>query len=307
MAGRARAVFLLGSLLVACGTEKGAKQASARPPTAAELPAMVVVEAQNAQLGLWRGRLSQEVAVSGFSITKQPITQGAYQACLAAGACSAAKQTCRYRRDGEQIKDDSANPARCVGLAGAAAYCSWIGGKLPTPAQWLLAARGSKTARFAWGELPPSCARHPLGRVSLDEAGERGLPPEAIYDLFYGHRVEPCVADPAQRFHVGEHPAGASPFGLEDVLLTASELVAAVDKTIFAACRIPRAGCLVQTGELPGSIDSFSTFRVKQFLTTSDSDTKPTDQVGVDEQLGTDAPVDQTPEYGFRCVAEVAP
>jgi formylglycine-generating enzyme required for sulfatase activity len=57
-------------------------------------------------------------------------------------------------------------PVVQVTWEGAARYCRDQGGRLPTEAEWELAARGPEGARFPWGDEPPRCEGVVFGRVA---------------------------------------------------------------------------------------------------------------------------------------------
>jgi hypothetical protein len=69
----------------------------------------------------------------------------------------------------------------------------------------------------------------------------------------------PAAPFDGSELKVGSHPAGASPSGIEDVLLAPAELLAADDSAMFNACSQPNHYCAV-FGLMPGAIDSVEPF-----------------------------------------------
>jgi hypothetical protein len=95
------------------------------------------------------------VYLGDYWIYKTEVTNSMYAFCVSVGACAPPVQEL-----GAPVYDNPvyANyPVVGVSWDMAANYCSWIGGGLPTEAQWEKAARGSNGAQYPWGGAEPNC------------------------------------------------------------------------------------------------------------------------------------------------------
>jgi hypothetical protein len=97
----------------------------------------------------------KRVYLDDYWIYKTEVTNSMYAFCVSVGACAPPAQEV-----GAYVYDNPiyANyPVVGVSWDMASNYCGWIGGSLPTEAQWEKAARGSSGNIYPWGNAEPSC------------------------------------------------------------------------------------------------------------------------------------------------------
>jgi formylglycine-generating enzyme required for sulfatase activity len=118
-----------------------------------------------------------------FYFARTPVTNAEYQQCIDAGVCHGSADPAK-----------PIDPVVRVTWINATEYCSWIGGRLPTEAEWEYAARGGVEGwRFPWGNSAGK------GNANLAEPAE-------------GHNVEATGVE--QTNAMVEYPfVGRSPVG----------------------------------------------------------------------------------------------
>ena len=108
-------------------------------------------------------RPAHRVKVASFFMAKSPVTLGQYQSCVDAGACTPPAPACLdpiFRASPRQ-------PVVCVTWRQAEEFSRWVGGSLPSEAQWEYAARGAgRNQRYPWGDRTADC-----GLAVINERG----------------------------------------------------------------------------------------------------------------------------------------
>ena len=85
------------------------------------------------------------VTVPTFEITQTEVSVAQYQACVEVGACSDPHKKSTYFKNG--FKD---HPVTHVDWDQARTFAQWVGGDLPSEAQWEYAARGGEGNQYEY-------------------------------------------------------------------------------------------------------------------------------------------------------------
>lgn len=158
------------------------------------------------------------VEVSAFEIELTEVTQLRYQECVDAGACEAPLL-------GYNPAAWPRRPVVNVTWFDARDYCEWRGLRLPTEAEWEVAARGADERLYPWGNAAPTCAVAVMLGCGTDDPIDVGSKPsgaspfgaldlagnvvEWVHDTYDGNYYEDYVMDPVP------DPTGPSGFGVK--------------------------------------------------------------------------------------------
>jgi len=127
------------------------------------------------------------VYVDEFQMGKYEVTNRQYYQCVKAGICSAPLNKTYTTHEYER------HPVTNVIWHDARTFCEWVGGRLPTEAEWEKAARGTDGRTYPWGN-------------SID----------CSFANYYGkdNGASACIGDTTE---VGIYKSGKSPYGLYDM------------------------------------------------------------------------------------------
>ena len=188
-------------------------QSTVRPATSAQAPMPTTGNARVVEVPAGRVVVKgKQIAVAAFGIDRTEVTVGAYARCVLEKKCSQPAQdddACNWPK--RATKAD--HPINCVTVKQAKKYCEWNGQRLPTVAEWQLAAGGPEGRRYPWGAAHPSNTW-----VTEIAAGQTYAPGPARHNLCWiGDGTAEGERYPSGTCKVGSFPAGNTPSGVADL------------------------------------------------------------------------------------------
>lgn len=121
----------------------------------------------------------REVRLNAYWIDKYEVTNAQFALCVEAKACDGPIGENFYMRADYYNNSQYANyPVIYVDWKQANSYCEWVGGSLPTEAQWEKAARGPDGNKYPWGNEAPTCAKANYSECGVEDTTEVGSYPE---------------------------------------------------------------------------------------------------------------------------------
>jgi len=192
-----------------------ASEAGTAWTSAADGKTMLYIPAGNSYIGARNDyriaepdeRPQTRISLDAFWINETEVTNAEYENCVDAEACSTPVYTGSATRTAYYgLVTYGDYPVLGVTWYQARDYCAWIGGSLPSEAQWEKAARSQDGRRYPWEWV--GSVYNGMQEIRLNYCDAECSLPWA--DSSYSDGYEDTAP-------VGSYPAGASPYGVLDM------------------------------------------------------------------------------------------
>lgn len=123
---------------------------------------------------------ARKLKLLGYQVMRSEATVGQYRSCLKAGKCTepGTGQNCNWGVDGREK-----HPINCVNWYQSKEFCSWIGGRLPSEAEWEYIARDGKTRwLYPWGNQRQTCSNTVFNDRTTGRFDRNSTPQRWVYD-----------------------------------------------------------------------------------------------------------------------------
>jgi formylglycine-generating enzyme required for sulfatase activity len=147
-----------------------------------------------------------KVQIPAFQLSRTEVTAMQYARCVMAGKCSepAKGMYCTWGK-----KKLMRHPVNCVTYTQAEAFARWVGGRLPSEAEWEYAARNAgRMDRHPWGYQEADCQRAVIDQIGSSGCGRKGT--EIVCSVLAGHTKQglcDMIGNVAEWVHDTYHPS----------------------------------------------------------------------------------------------------
>jgi formylglycine-generating enzyme required for sulfatase activity len=186
---------------------------------------VVMVPAGDFIMGSDSGRYNEtpqrSVYLDAFEMDRYEVTNAQYRRYLQATGLKAPP----YWSGSNYPSGQADYPVVGVRWEDAKAYCNWAAKRLPTEAEWEKACRGTEGRVYPWGnEWEANLATVYVGAISVSPQSQGDADSAWNYAWQLLKVSTTDKAQPALQ-PVGSHPQGGSPYGIMDLVGSASEWV----------------------------------------------------------------------------------
>ena len=175
------------------------------------IPAGMFIMGTDAENEPMSSKPAHRVDLKGYWIDRYEVTNSQYAECVAVRYCNEPHELSSATRSDYFTNEAYADyPVIHVDWNQANAYCSWVGKRLPTEAEWEKAARGSGSYIYPWGNelpgiLPMQVNQFETGDTVPVDSFPEGTSPYGVFNM--AGNVWEWTADQFDRYYYGKSPS----------------------------------------------------------------------------------------------------